>query len=156
MYQSRITMDRKFTIIDEITNTYRRFNTIRNQLNVRLLPPLNEEERDPISYFIDSVTNLCEHALRNCDVSDMVGISNRKEDNMRHQVIGISFRRKDQIWADVILKVWEMVTQFKSRFNALDKLILEVHSLKIPVGFGRVMKTNGRQLDTFAHLKKAL
>ena len=102
------------------------------------------------------MTNLCEHALRNCDDSDKMGISNSKEDNMRHKAIGISFRRKDQLSADVILKVREMVTQFNSRFNALHKLVLEFHSVKIPVGFGSVMKTNGRQLDTLAHLKKAL
>ena len=98
-------MDRKFTIIDEITNTYRRFDTIRNQLNVRLSPPLDEDERDSISYFIDCVTNLCENALGNCNDSDMVGISNSKEDNMRHKAIGISFRRIDQLSANVILKV---------------------------------------------------
>jgi hypothetical protein len=32
-------MDRKFTVIDEITKSYRRFNTVGTQLTVRLLPP---------------------------------------------------------------------------------------------------------------------
>jgi len=58
-------MDRTFTIIDEITREYRSFNTVGTQLNVRLLPPLQGEERDPVSYFMASVNNLCEHALRN-------------------------------------------------------------------------------------------
>jgi len=54
---------------------------------------------------------------------------------MRDKAIGISFRRKDQLSTDVILCVWQKVTQSNSRFNALDKLVLEVHSVKMPVGF---------------------
>ena len=98
-------MDRKYKIIDEITKQYRRFNTVETQLTARLLPPLEEVESDPISYFIDSVTNLCEHAFRNCDDSDMVGISIRNEVHMRDKAIRISFRRKDQLSTDVILNV---------------------------------------------------
>jgi len=144
-------MDRKFTILDEITREYRRFNTRGTQLTVRLLPP---DEIDPVSHFIASVSSLCEYALQNCDDSDMVGMSIRNEVNMRDKAIGISFRRKDQLSTDVILYVWQKVTQSNSRFNALDKLVLEVHSVKMPVWFGSVMKTKGRTLDALDHLKK--
>jgi len=65
-----------------------------------------------------------------------VAISIRIEVNMKDKAIGINFRRKDQLSADVILNVWE-VTQSNSRFNALDTLVLDVHSVKMPVGFGR-------------------
>jgi hypothetical protein len=84
----------------------------------------------------------------------MVGISIRNEVNMRDKAIGISFRRKDRLSTDLILNVWQKVTQSNSRFNALDKLVLEVHSVKMPVGFGRGIKTKGRPLDVLAHLKK--
>jgi hypothetical protein len=137
-------MDQKFTIIDEITREYRRFNTMGRQLTVRLSPP---DDRDPVSHFISSVSSLCEYALQNCDESDMVGISIRNEVNMRDKAIGISFRRKDQLSTDVILNVWQKVTQSNSRFNALDKLVLEVHSVKMPVGFGGDgRKSKGRPL----------
>jgi len=59
-------MDRKFTIIDEITREYTRFNTRGTHLTVRLLPPPVGDERDPVSHFIASV-NMCEYALQNCD-----------------------------------------------------------------------------------------
>ena len=101
-----------------------------------------------------SVTNLFEHALRKSNDSDMVGISIRNEVNMRDKAIGISFRRKYHLSTDVILNVWQKVTQSNSRFNALDKLVLEVHSVKMSVGFGMGIKTKGRSLDTLAHLKK--
>ena len=85
----------------------------------------------------------------------MVGISIPNEVNMRDNAIGISFRRKDQLSTDVILNVWQ-VTQSNSRFNALDKLVLEVHSVKLPVGFDMGINTKGRTLDTLAHLKKSI
>jgi len=102
------------------------------------------------------MTNLCEHALRNCDNSNMVGIPICKEVNMRNKANGISFRRKDQLSTDVILNVWEKVTRSNSRFNALDKLILDVLSVKIPVRFGRSIKIKDRSLATFTHLKKSI
>ena len=80
-------MNCKCTTIDEITRQYRRFNTVGTKLTVRLLPQLEEDERDPISTFVDSMTNLCEHALWNCDDSDMVGISILSKDNMRDKAM---------------------------------------------------------------------
>ena len=103
-----------------------------------------------------SVNNLCEHALQNCDDSDMVGISIRNEVNMRDKAIGISFRRKDQLSTEVIKNVLQ-VTKTNSRFNALDEVDLEVHSVKKPVGFGGDgRKTKGRSLGVLAHLKRSI
>ena len=94
---------------------------------------------------------------KNCDDSDMVGVSIGKEVNMRDKAIGISFRRKDHLSTDVILNVWQKVTQSNSRFNVLDKLVLGVHSVKMPVGFGGDGRnTKDRPLDTFAHMKKSI
>jgi len=117
-------MDHKCTITEQITREYRRFNTVGNQLTVRHLPPSEENEIDFISYFMYSVNDLCEYALRNCEDSNMVGITIRNGVNMRDKVIGISFRRKDHLSADMSLNVWEKVMQSISRFNVLDKLIL--------------------------------
>jgi len=86
----------------------------------------------------------------------MVGTLIRNEVNTRDKAIGISFRRKDQLSTEVILNVWLKVTQSNSRFNALDKLVIEVHNVKIPVGFGKGMKSKGRHLDVLAHLKKSI
>jgi hypothetical protein len=69
--------------------------------------------------------------------------------------IGFSFRRKDQLSVVVISKLYEKVAQSNAKFNALDPLIVTVHSVKIQVGFGGV-KNKGRQLDTLAHLKKII
>jgi hypothetical protein len=82
----------------------------------------------------------------------MVGITIRNQVKVQDKAVGLSFRRKDQLTESVVWSVFEKVTQSNARFNALDKLIVEVHSVKMPVGFGRV-KTKGRPLSVMAHLK---
>jgi hypothetical protein len=50
------------------------------------------------------------------------------------------------------------VTQSNSRFNALDKLVLNIHAVKMPVGFGKgdAIKSMGRPLEIMAHLKRSI
>jgi hypothetical protein len=86
----------------------------------------------------------------------MVGVTIRNVVNVQDKAIGISFRRKDELSEDVIWNVFEKVTQSNSTFNALDKLIVEVHSVRMPVGFGGGVKTKGRPLTVMAHLKKSI
>jgi hypothetical protein len=71
--------------------------------------------------------------------------------------IGFSFRRKDQLSVEVILQLFEKVAHSNAKFNALDPLIVTVHSVKMPVGFGgNGLKSKGRQLDTMVHLKRSI
>jgi hypothetical protein len=61
----------RFTIDEETNREYRRFNAMGTQLTVRLLPG---EDSNPMSHFLASVSDLFQHALQNCDDSDMVGL----------------------------------------------------------------------------------
>ena len=108
----------RFTIDGEINRQYKRFNAVGTQLTVRLLPPSEGEESNPMSHFLASVSDLFEYALQNCDDSDMVGITISNEVNVADKVIGISLRRKDQITPDVIWSVFGKVAQSSARFNA--------------------------------------
>jgi len=84
----------------------------------------------------------------------MIGITISNEVNVKDRAIGISFRRKDQINRDVIWSVFEKVAQSNARFNALDKLVMTVHSVKMPIGHGGDgIATKGRPLETMVHLK---
>jgi hypothetical protein len=85
----------------------------------------------------------------------MVGITIRNEVNEQDKPVGFSFRRKDQVSRDVIWNVLGRVAQSNSRFGATDKLVIVVHSVKMPVGFGGI-KTKGRQLSVLAHLKRSI
>ena len=58
--------------------------------------------------------------------------------------------------ADVILSLVQKVSQSNARFNALDKMIMTVHSVRMPVGYGRGIKSKGRPLTVMAHLKRSV
>ena len=93
------------------------------------------------------------------DVSDddMVGITIKNQVNQNDKPIGISFRRKDQLSGEVIWSVFEKVSQSNARFNAMDRLVVTVHSVTTPVGFGRVaLKSRGKPLPVMAHLKRSI
>jgi len=54
----------------------------------------------------------------------------------------------------VIWSVFEKASQSNSRFNALDTLVVNVNSVKMPVGFGKsAIKNTGRPLSVMACLK---
>jgi hypothetical protein len=142
----------RFTIEDEINRQYKRFSAVGTQLTVRLSPPVDS---NPMSHFLATVSDLFEHALQNCDDSDMVGITISNEDNVQDRAIWISFKRRDQLTPDVILSVFGKIAQSNARFNALDKLILNIHSVKMPIGNGGGgIDAKGRSLANMAHLKK--
>jgi hypothetical protein len=87
----------------------------------------------------------------------MVDLSISNEENVQDKAIGLSFRPKDQLTADVIWKVFQKATQSNTRFDALDKLIVNVHAIKMPVGFGGDgLKSRGRPLEIMAHLKRSI
>ena len=48
------------------------------------------------------------------------------------------------------------MSQPNSRFDALKTLVVTVHSVRMPVDFGRAMKTIARPLSVMAHLKKSI
>ena len=107
-----------------------------------------------ITHFLDSKFDLFEYTLRNSDGSDMVGVTISNEVNVQDKPIGISFRRRDQLSADVIWSLFEKVAQSNARFNAMDRLVIVVHSVKMSVEFCRTaLRTEGRQLANLAHLK---
>jgi len=158
MAQDDIETPQRFTIEDEETRLYRRLNA-QGTLTVRLLlPPEGEEEiPNPMSHFLDSVTEFFEYALRDLEDSDMIGITISNEVNVKDRAIGISFRRKDQITGDVIWSVFEKVAQSNARFNALDKLVMTVHSVRMPIGHGGDgIATKGRPLENMVHLKRSI
>ena len=107
-------MARRFEIEDSITLQYRRYNATGTQLVVRLLPP--SDATDPVSHFLASLNELFRHALQNLSESDMVGITIWNRENQNDKPIGISFRRMDQLAADVILSLLQKVSQSNPRF----------------------------------------
>jgi hypothetical protein len=87
----------------------------------------------------------------------MVGISIHNAYNQQDRPVGLGFRRRDQISREVLWSVFEKVTQSNAQYKALDTLTFHVHSVRIPVGFGkRAEKTKGRPLTAMTHLKRSI
>jgi len=83
--------------------------------------------------------------------------STKNQVNQNDKRIGISFRRKDQLSGEVIWSVFEKVSQFNARFNALDTLVVTVHSVTMPLSYGKhAIKSMGRPLSVIAHLKSSI
>jgi hypothetical protein len=101
---------------------------------------------------------LFDYASRNVEDRDMVGLVIHLEGTgQRDKPMGFSFRRRDQLSTEVIWRHFEKVAQSNSRFNALDPLSVNLHYVKMPVGFGKVaLKTKGRLLQQLAHLKSSI
>jgi len=72
-------MSRYFTVRNEITCHYRRFNAEGRELTVRLKSP--PPSSTAAQHFTDSVDALFEYSLRDLQPSDMVGISIHNADN---------------------------------------------------------------------------
>ena len=122
------------------------FRAVGRELIIRLLPPAAGDSSDAITHFQASVSDLFDYALRDVNDSDMVGITIRNEVNLPDKAIGISFSRRDQLSDEVILSVFSKVAQSNARFNALDRLIVVIYSVRMPVGFGKkqALRSKGR------------
>ena len=64
------------------------------------------------------LNDVFEHALRDVDDSDTVGIRTQNQVNQNDKPIGIGFRRKDRCSGDVTRSIFERVSQSNSRFIA--------------------------------------
>jgi hypothetical protein len=104
---------------------------------------------------MNSLDELFAYALQNVAPNDMVGTSIRNGENHTDKAIGLSFHRRDQISGDVVWSVFEKVTQSNVPFNILDKLVIDIHSVAMPVGFGR-LKTMGRPMDELINRKTSI
>ena len=127
-------MSQRFEVDGEITKLCRRFNATGTQISVGLLPPPFPDSY-PITHFLVGMSELFEYALRDCSESDIVGVTISNEVNEHDKPIGISFTRKDQLSEEVIWSMFEKVAQSNARFNAMDRLIVVVHTVIMPVWF---------------------
>ena len=102
---------------------------------MRLNSP-TDRDSNPVDHFLASVNDLLEHIFEDVGDADMVGVAIHNEVNQSDRLIGVSFRRRDQLPGEVIWSVSEKVSQSNSIFNALDTFTVVLQSVKIPVSFG--------------------
>jgi len=53
--------------------------------------------------------------------------------------------------------VFSKVSESNARYNVMDRMIVAIHSVKMPVGFGKTaVKSKGRTLSVMAHVKHSI
>jgi len=110
-----------------------------------------------VGHFLARLNELFDYVLQDVSDEDMMGITIKNQVSQNDKPIGISFRRKDQLSGEVIWSVFEKVSQSKARFNALDTLVVTVHFVTMPMGYGKhAIKSMGRPLSVMAHLKSSI
>jgi hypothetical protein len=75
--------------------------------------------------------------------------------NVADKAIGLIFCRKVQLFAEALCAVFEKVVHSNDRSGALDRLVIQLHAVRITSGSGGV-KAIGRPLSVMAHLKKSI
>ena len=85
-----------------------------------------------------------------------MGVTIHNEVNLLDKAIGISFRRKDQLSEELIWSVFSKVAQSIARYNAMDRFIVVIQSVKMQVGFGKTIKSKGRPLHETVHEKRSI
>ena len=86
---------------------------------------------------------------------DLVGLRIRNTENVQDKLVGISFRRRDQLKPYVVWGVLGNVLQSIARFGLCDRLDVHLDHVTMPVGNGRE-KTKGRLLDVLSAIKKSI
>ena len=57
---------------------------------------------------------------------------------------------------EVTWSAFVKLSQSNARFNTLDTVVVTVHSVKMPAGFGYGFKTKCRTFSVMAHLKESI
>ena len=122
---------------------------------MRLFPPLPDS--DPVTHSLDSMSDLFEYALRNCNESDMVVVTISNEVNVQDKPIGISFRRKDQLSEEVIWSVFQKCRPVKHQIQCHERIGRRHSFGQNACGFwSTALRSKGRELANMAHLKRSI
>jgi len=82
-------MTRRYEKMDRNTRQYRWYNVLERQITLRLKHP--SCNTNTVAHFPGSRNDLIEHALRDIDDSDMVGMTNRSSSNPQRISIELTF-----------------------------------------------------------------
>jgi len=106
------------------------------------------EEHEPTAYLKECITSLTNYLVDEVRDRNLVRLKIRNTENVQVKVVGISFRRRDQLKPDVVWSVLGKVVQSNARFGLSDHLEVHLYNVRMPAGNGRtVQKTKWRSLE---------
>ena len=144
-----------FLILDETSKSFPKFNTTGRSLIIKFKLP--GQEREPSTYLKECITALTNYLVDAVADTDLVGVRIRNTGNIQDKVVGISFRRREQMKPDLIWAVLSKIIQSNARFGLIGRLEVHLDHVRIPVGNGKsTEKTKGRSLDVLSGIKRSI
>ena len=132
-----------------------KFNATGRILLIKFRPPADHVE--PTLYLKDCFTALTNSLVDGVHDRYLVGLRIRNTENVQDTVVGISFRRREQLKPDVVCGVLGKVVQCNARFGLCERLEVNLDYVRMPVGKGKTAeKTKGRSLDDLSAIKRVL
>ena len=115
------------------------------------------EHVEPTVYLKECITALTKYIVNDVRDRDLVGLRISNTENVQDKVVGISFRRHDQLKPDVLWGVLGKVVESNARFGLSDRLEIHLDHIRMPAGNGKTAeKTKVRFLDVMSTIKKSI
>jgi len=131
-----------------------KFNTTRRSLLIKFRSPGKEQE--PSTYLKECITAITNYLVDEVNDRDLVRLRIRNTENVQDKVVGISFRRRDQLKPDLVREIISKAIQSNAKFGLTDRLGVDLDHVRMAAGNGRMAeKTKGRFLDVSA-IKKSI
>ena len=121
----------------------RKFNTTGRNLLIKFRSP--GEEQETSTYLKECITALNYYLVDEVNDRDLVGLRKRNTENVQDKVVGISFRRREQLKPDLVWEITSKVIQSNVSFSLTDHLEVHLDRVRMPAGNGRMAeRTNFR------------
>jgi len=114
------------------------------------------EEQEPTVYLKESIATLTNYLVAGLRDRNLLGIRIRNTENVQDKVVGIRFRRREQLKPDVVWGIFGKVFINNARFGLSERH--EVHSAHVRMPAGnckRSQKTKGRLLDVMSVTRRS-
>ena len=152
---SEISEQPAIVILDVTSKSFPKFNATGRSLLIKFRPPIQDVE--PNVYLKECITALTNYLVNDVRDRDLVGLRIRNTENVQDKVVGISFRRRDQLKPDVVWGVLGKVFQSNASFGLCDRLEVHLDHVRMPAGNGKWAEgTKGRSLDVLSAIKRSI
>jgi hypothetical protein len=118
-----------FIILDETSKSFTKFNTTGQSLLIKFRSP--GEEQETSTYIKECITALINYLVDEVNNRDLVGLRIRKTENVQDKVVGISFRRRDQLQPDLVWEIFSKVIQSNARFGLTYRLEMHLDHVRM-------------------------
>jgi len=121
--------------LDKTNKSFPKYNATGRSLLIKFRPPA--EDVEPTVYLKECITAFTNYLVEDVRDRDLVGLRIRNTGNVQDKVVGISFRRREQLKTDVVWGVLGKVVQSNAWFGLCDRLEVHLDHVMMSAGTGK-------------------